>query len=51
MGVHSVMSDNICFPAKLMHSHIYDLIQKKVDRIFIPYVIFEKKEGEESANS
>ncbi|KAA6324946.1 R-phenyllactate dehydratase activator, partial [termite gut metagenome] len=51
MGVHSVMSDNICFPAKLMHSHIYDLIQKKVDRIFIPYVIFEKKEGEESTNS
>ncbi|KAA6331067.1 Activator of (R)-2-hydroxyglutaryl-CoA dehydratase, partial [termite gut metagenome] len=50
-GVHSVMSDNICFPAKLMHSHIYDLIKRKVDRIFIPYVVFEKKEGKESANS
>ncbi|KAA6347540.1 R-phenyllactate dehydratase activator [termite gut metagenome] len=50
-GVHSVMSDNICFPAKLMHSHIYDLIRKKVDRIFMPYVIFEKKEGKESTNS
>ncbi|KAA6322301.1 2-hydroxyisocaproyl-CoA dehydratase activator, partial [termite gut metagenome] len=50
-GVHSVMSDNICFPAKLMHSHIYDLVRKKVDRIFMPYVIFEKKEREESANS
>ncbi|KAA6322111.1 2-hydroxyisocaproyl-CoA dehydratase activator, partial [termite gut metagenome] len=50
-GVHSVMSDNICFPAKLMHSHIYDLVQKKVDRIFMPYVIFEKKERKESANS
>jgi predicted CoA-substrate-specific enzyme activase len=50
-GVHSVMSDNICFPAKLMHSHVYDLVRKQVDRIFMPYVIFEKKERKESANS
>lgn len=38
-----VMSDNICFPAKLVHSHIQDLIEKKVDRIFMPFVIFERK--------
>ncbi|HHT04253.1 MAG TPA: 2-hydroxyglutaryl-CoA dehydratase [Bacteroidales bacterium] len=50
-GIHSVMSDNICFPAKLTHSHIYDLIEKKVDRIFMPYVIFEKKESKKSVNS
>lgn len=50
-GVHSVMSDNICFPAKLTHSHIYDLIEKKVDRIFMPYVIFEKKESDKSVNT
>ncbi|MCK9163917.1 MAG: acyl-CoA dehydratase activase, partial [Bacteroidales bacterium] len=51
LGVHSVMSDNICFPAKLTHSHIYNLIEKKVDRIFMPYVIFEKKESNKSVNS
>lgn len=50
-GVHSVMSDNICFPAKLMHSHIYNLIDKKVDRIFLPYVIFEKKDNKDTVNS
>ena len=50
-GVSSVMSDNICFPAKLTHSHIYDLISKKVDRIFMPYVIYEKKETKNSINS
>lgn len=50
-GVHSVMSDNICFPAKLVHSHIYDLVDKKVDRIFFPYVVFEKQEGKRSRNS
>ncbi len=37
-----VMSDNICFPAKLVHSHIQCLIDQKVDRIFMPYVIYEK---------
>ncbi|MCD8185443.1 MAG: acyl-CoA dehydratase activase-related protein [Rikenellaceae bacterium] len=50
-GVHSVMSDNICFPAKLVHSHVYNLIDKKVDRIFFPYVVFEKPEGRRTANS
>lgn len=50
-GVRSIMADNICFPAKLMHGHVMDLIDKKVDRIFYPYVVFEKKEDEKSQNS
>ena len=37
----SIMSDNICFPAKLMHGHIMNLAQSKVDRIFYPMVIYE----------
>ena len=36
-----VMSDNICFPAKLVHSHIEDLQKQNVDRIFMPFVIYE----------
>ncbi len=43
-GLNTVMADNICFPAKLTHGHIYDLVEKKVDRIFFPYVIYEEKE-------
>ena len=35
-GLKSVSSDTICYPAKLVHGHIYDLIDKKVDRIFMP---------------
>lgn len=38
-GLHSVPSDTICFPAKLVHGHILDLIDKKVDRIFFPMMI------------
>ena len=40
-----VMSDNICFPAKLVHSHVQNLIAKQVDRIFMPFVVFERKDG------
>lgn len=39
-----VMSDNICFPAKLAHSHIDDLLGQDVDRIFMPFVVYEKKD-------
>ena len=38
-----VMSDNICFPAKLVHSHIRNLQEKRVNRIFMPFVVFEKQ--------
>lgn len=44
-GIRQVTSDNICFPAKLVHSHINDLINKKVDRIFMPFVLYEKNDG------
>jgi len=40
-----VMSDNICFPAKLVHSHIDDLEKRGVDRIFMPYVVYERQDG------
>ena len=44
-SVKQVMSDNICFPAKLAHSHIQNLIDKNVDRIFMPFVVYEKIDG------
>ena len=50
-GVHSVMSDNICFPAKLAHSHVYNLMDKGVDRIFMPYTIFESRDDRKAVNS
>ncbi|MCL2040664.1 MAG: acyl-CoA dehydratase activase-related protein [Bacteroidales bacterium] len=50
-GLNSVMSDNICFPAKLMHGHVLDLVAKKVDRIFFPYIIFEQKEDAKAINT
>ncbi|HBB08302.1 MAG TPA: 2-hydroxyglutaryl-CoA dehydratase, partial [Bacteroides sp.] len=39
--------DNICFPAKLVHSHIANLQAQKVDRIFMPFVLFEPSHANE----
>ncbi len=44
-----VMSDNICFPAKLVHSHIQNLIDKKVNRIFMPFVVYERQGNEQNS--
>ncbi|MDR3162776.1 MAG: acyl-CoA dehydratase activase [Helicobacteraceae bacterium] len=38
-GLQSVPSDTVCFPAKLLHGHVADLVRKKVDRIFLPAMI------------
>lgn len=50
-GLNTIVADNICFPAKLMHGHVMDLIEKKVDRIFYPWVVFERQEDTEARNS
>ncbi len=50
-GLRTIMADNICFPAKLMHGHINDLIARKVDRIFYPWVVYEKSDDARADNS
>jgi predicted CoA-substrate-specific enzyme activase len=40
-----------CFPVKLAHGHVLNLIQKGVKRLFIPSVINLKKFSEEIENS
>lgn len=50
-GVRTIMADNICFPAKLMHGHVMDLIERRVDRIFYPWVVFERQEDAQAKNS
>jgi predicted nucleotide-binding protein (sugar kinase/HSP70/actin superfamily) len=45
-GQSTIPSDTICYPAKLMHGHIQELIDAKVDAIFYPcssYNIDEQK--------
>lgn len=35
-GQHTVASDTVCYPAKLMHGHVESLLDKGVDFIFYP---------------
>lgn len=49
-GIFSIMSDNICFPAKLTNGHIMNLVSKNVDRIFYPLVVKESKDHQRDTN-
>ncbi len=50
-GLGTIMSDSICFPAKLVHGHIYDLAERRVERIFYPMVIYERFEHKDAVNA
>lgn len=45
------MSENLCFPAKLVSGHIMDLVGAGVERIFYPMVFYEPREFIDDANS
>ncbi|BCJ99720.1 2-hydroxyacyl-CoA dehydratase [Anaerocolumna chitinilytica] len=49
-GMDSIPADSVCYPAKLSHGHIVDLIEKGINTIFYPSVVYEKKEYEEADN-
>ena len=38
-GLPFVASDTVCFPAKLVHGHMQNLADKKVDIIFMPMIM------------
>ena len=40
-GIESIASENICYPAKLVHGHIKWLLGKGVKNIFYPCVSYE----------
>ncbi|WP_122789789.1 acyl-CoA dehydratase activase [Intestinibacillus sp. Marseille-P6563] len=43
-GQHSIPSDTVCYPAKLMHGHIDNLLSKGVDAIFYPCMTYNLNE-------
>ena len=43
-------SDTVCFPAKLAHGHIRNLVEKKVDRIFMPVITTVPSENMEKTS-
>lgn len=50
-GMDSIPSESACYPAKIVHGHIENLIKKGVKTIFYPCMMYEKKEFSSSDNS
>ena len=50
-GIESMPSESVCYPAKLVHGHIINLIEKGVKTIFYPCIMYENKEFKSSDNS
>lgn len=49
-GISSIPSESVCYPAKLVHGHIEDLIEKGVRKIFYPSIPFAIKEDKDADN-
>ena len=45
-GQQTIPSDTVCYPAKLMHGHIANLLEKGVDFIFYPCMSYNADEGQ-----
>ncbi len=44
-GQFSIPSDTACYPAKIMHGHMEDLMERGVDAIFYPCLTYNVDEG------
>ena len=50
-GIESITSETACYPAKITHGHIEDLIEQGVKFIFYPAVFYEEKQFETADNT
>lgn len=55
LGQYSIPSDTVCYPAKLLHGHIENLLKKAVDKIFYPCMSYsfagDEKHKDSSTNN
>ncbi|MBR5271394.1 MAG: 2-hydroxyacyl-CoA dehydratase [Clostridia bacterium] len=49
-GIDSIPSESACYPAKLVHGHIQDLIDKGIKTIFYPCIPYEQIEYSDAGN-
>lgn len=43
-GLTSIVSETACYPAKITHGHVEDLIEKGIKNIFYPCILHESRE-------
>lgn len=50
-GIETITSETACYPAKLTHGHVENLIEKDVDFIFYPSVFYEERQFDAADNT
>lgn len=50
LGIETIPSESACYPAKLAHGHIMNLISRGITNIFYPCISYEKREFIEAQN-
>lgn len=50
LGIETIPSESACYPAKISHGHIMNLINKGIKTIFYPCIPYEKKEFKDAIN-
>lgn len=50
LGMGTIPSESVCYPGKITHGHITDLINKKITKIFYPCISYNIKEDENAGN-
>lgn len=49
-GMNTIPSESVCYPAKLAHGHVFDLVERGIKTIFYPCIPYEQKEYKEAGN-
>ncbi|MDD7368891.1 MAG: acyl-CoA dehydratase activase-related protein [Berryella intestinalis] len=49
-GIESMPSESVCYPAKMSHGHVMNLLDKDVDFIWMPCSKWERREDEGAGN-
>ncbi len=50
MGQHTIPSDTVCYPAKVVHGHIEELLDANLETIFYPCIVYNFKEKQHPKN-
>lgn len=49
-GMETIPSESVCYPGKIVHGHIVDLVEQGVDTIFYPCLTHEQQEQKDADN-
>ena len=51
LGIETIPSESACYPAKLAHGHVINLINRGIKNIFYPCISYEKNEFKDAQNN